>query len=535
MEIEVSASENNTSQVDIGIQCALGINCIITKTVSTQTDFDSGSLSVTDASVQADEETYSRLYLDSLHDHTYYHPISNVSPQKSEKSISPQKSIRSIASTSSCPLFSSDEEDVYDDDYTASASQDTGTSTDTNSEPELLDYEKYVSEPKYLVFGSCLKELFKFCISCGANVTELKIIHTGCLVTVKTTCLASHDAIWNSQPLVNRTPVGTLLLCSSVLFTGNTFSRIQDFASCLGLQLFSKQVFYRNQDKYLFPIINEAWERERRSVIEELSNKEIVKLNGDGRSDSPGHNAKYGTYTFMDSESGKVVSFNLVQVTEVSSSNAMEKEGFVRCLNSLEDDGISISTITTDRHTSIASTMQKDYSHITHQYDVWHLSKSILKKLRKKAKLKKNQDLNHWLQSISNHLWWSAATCNGDVVLLREKWVSVLHHVQNKHSWKDTTIFKKCTHPRLSRRAVRQKCWLEPGSSAAVALEEVILAPRILNDLARLTAFCHTGGLEVYHSMLLKYCPKRQHFSYNGMVARTQLAALDNNHNTGMF
>ena len=33
--------------------------------------------------------------------------------------------------------------------------------------------------------------------------------------------------------------------------------------------------------------------------------------------------------------------------------------------------------------------------------------------------------------------------------------------------------------------------------------------------------------------MQTKYAPKRQHFSYNGMVARTQLAALDHNANTG--
>ena len=32
--------------------------------------------------------------------------------------------------------------------------------------------------------------------------------------------------------------------------------------------------------------------------------------------------------------------------------------------------------------------------------------------------------------------------------------------------------------------------------------------------------------------MMLKYCSKREHFSYPGMVARTQLAALDNNANT---
>lgn len=31
--------------------------------------------------------------------------------------------------------------------------------------------------------------------------------------------------------------------------------------------------------------------------------------------------------------------------------------------------------------------------------------------------------------------------------------------------------------------------------------------------------------------MMLKYCPKRQHFSHKGMIARAQLAALDHNHN----
>ena len=359
-----------------------------------------------------------------------------------------------------------------------------------------------MSEAKCLVFESCLKKLFTFCSSCGAIVTDTKITYTGCLLTVNTNCLNSHSVSWYSQPFIDRTPVGTLLICSSILFTGNTFKRIQDLASCLNLQFFSKQVFYRHQDKYLFPIINQAWEKERTSAIEELTTKETVSLNGDGRSDSPGHNAKYGTYTFMNSDDGKIVSFNVVQVTEVSSSNAMEKEGFVRCLDSLEDDDIEVSMITTDRHTGITSTMQKDYSHIVHQYDVWHLSKSIIKKLNKKAKLKKNEDLCHWIQSISNHLWWCAATCNGDVVLLREKWKSIVHHIQNKHSWRDATVFKRCAHPRLTRREVRQKCWLKPGTSAYVAFEEVVLAPKLLNDLAKLKNF-HT--LVVWRSIIHCY------------------------------
>lgn len=47
-----------------------------------------------------------------------------------------------------------------------------------------------------------------------------------------------------------------------------------------------------------------------------------------------------------------------------------------------------------------------------------------------------------------------------------------------------------------------------------------------------MTKFCHTGQLEVYHSVLTKYIPKRQHFSFKGMLARTQLAVMDHNLNT---
>ena len=50
--------------------------------------------------------------------------------------------------------------------------------------------------------------------------------------------------------------------------------------------------------------------------------------------------------------------------------------------------------------------------------------------------------------------------------------------------------------------------------------------------MKKLVGFHHTGSLEVFHSLLLKYCPKIQHFSYVGMQARIELAILDHNYNT---
>ena len=42
-----------------------------------------------------------------------------------------------------------------------------------------------------------------------------------------------------------------------------------------------------------------------------------------------------------------------------------------------------------------------------------------------------------------------------------------------------------------------------------------------------MTKFSHTGKLEVYHALYNKWIPKSQHFSYLGMVTRSQLAIMD--------
>ena len=61
------------------------------------------------------------------------------------------------------------------------------------------------------------------------------------------------------------------------------------------------------------------------------------------------------------------------------------------------------------------------------------------------------------------------------------------------------------------------------------ALKEVVLDKRLVKDIRQLSEFCHTGNLEVYHSLMTKYVPKRQEFDQDQMTARTALAALDHN------
>ena len=49
-----------------------------------------------------------------------------------------------------------------------------------------------------------------------------------------------------------------------------------------------------------------------------------------------------------------------------------------------------------------------------------------------------------------------------------------------------------------------------------------------------LVKFFHTGILEIYHSLYNKWAPKRQHFSYPGRLARSQLAIMDFNEGSNL-
>ena len=132
-----------------------------------------------------------------------------------------------------------------------------------------------------------------------------------------------------------------------------------------------------------------------------------------------------------------------------------------------------------------------------------------------------------WIHSISNHLYWSAQTCGGNADLLREKWKSIVHHITNVHQW-NGELMTECNHGDLTDSDTD---WLTVDSEAHKALKSVVLDKRLMKDIGQLSDFLHTGSLEVYHSLLLKYAPKRLHFQYAGMQTRLQLAALDHNHN----
>ena len=71
----------------------------------------------------------------------------------------------------------------------------------------------------------------------------------------------------------------------------------------------------KHQKKYLHAEVEKTYREKQSSLLDSIKDegKELI-LGGYGRCDSPGHSAKYGSYSLMDLEQNEILDSQLVQV-----------------------------------------------------------------------------------------------------------------------------------------------------------------------------------------------------------------------------
>ncbi|XP_040177724.1 uncharacterized protein LOC120909984 [Rana temporaria] len=400
----------------------------------------------------------------------------------------------------------------------------------------LKEAGNVANQNKFLVFEECLDQLLvqSHCSkvpNCPGRIIGLKKVIKGSALIVYAECSQHHQfELWRSQPFVGKMPAGNLLISSAIVSSGSNFVRVKNFFSILKMHGISATTHCSNQRNFIFPTIEHHWLNERTKNIQKIAEKSVALI-GDGQCDSPGFNAKYCTYTFMDAETDKIIDFQVEQLQAGRTSVSLEKIAFVKALERVLSDGVNVKIIATDRHVSIRKIIREKYPEIRHEFDVWHVAKSIEGKLMAESKKSTGRKLAGWVPLVKNHLCWSSSTCQLNTLLLKEKWLSINFHASNLHEWHGNSLYHHCSHKPIPTDEEREYEWLTQGSTAHHKLKSIIEDPRLLKDLEHLSGFYHTGELEVFHSMVLKYRSKWQHFSMDGMVARTQLAALDHNSN----
>ena len=142
-------------------------------------------------------------------------------------------------------------EETSESDYSSDTSQQSYESLENNS----------LKEPKYLVFWSSLLLLFRYCFTCREKTKITSARTRGTLLVVTMKCHNKHIHTWRSQPIVNKTGAGNILLSGAILYTGNTFKRISEMFDSINIPHFSRTLFDSIQKSLLFPALNSFYKR----------------------------------------------------------------------------------------------------------------------------------------------------------------------------------------------------------------------------------------------------------------------------------
>ncbi|XP_065066419.1 uncharacterized protein LOC135692259 isoform X2 [Rhopilema esculentum] len=392
------------------------------------------------------------------------------------------------------------------------------------------DAKSLKEEPKYVVFHTMLMQLFcMFCFHCHDDNPEVSMQVNGTMVTVLQECAhCGKQFQWRSQPLVlGRFPAGNVLFSFSVLMAGASISKMLLAMKHFGLSVISARTFCYHQQKFLFPVILRHWEEQQQKLLSTLSLIKDSVWAGDGRFDSIGHSTKFGTYTMLSPTLMKIVHFELVQANEAGSSNAMELFGAKKCFTFLLSKGIRIPIFISDRHRGIAKWIRENQPLTSHFFDLWHVARTICKKVLMASKEKGCEVLSSWVKNIKKHLYWCASSTKlGFGALVVAKWESFLQHVTGSHKDHPNSLFKNCLHGEIKPRK-----WLKIGSPAYDKLLSICQNKRILEDISKLSPDAQTSSLEAFHALLNHWHPKMICFSWMGTMCRHILASLHFNEN----
>lgn len=169
---------------------------------------------------------------------------------------------------------------------------------------------------KFIVFEECLMSLFQKCHKCGNESVTVTSTVIGTFLSISQECANCLLPFkWDSQPMVDRAPAGNILMSAAILLSGSLPTKVLRMLKIYGCACFSRNTFFRHQEEILQPCVFSVWKDHQSKLFKQLrQEKRPLVLGGDGRADSPGHSAKFGSYTMMELKKKAVIDIQLVQV-----------------------------------------------------------------------------------------------------------------------------------------------------------------------------------------------------------------------------
>ena len=161
----------------------------------------------------------------------------------------------------------------------------------------LLLHHQYAM--KYIMSSShpYYSYVFTNCTSCHSGCHGKIAYRKGTFIAIKQSCThCGHERTWTSQPRIRDTPAGNILLSASILYSRATPGKVLRMMSHMRVACISDRTFYYHQNRYLEPSIVDVWGDEQSRLLTQCKAQGTsLSIGGDGRADSPGYSAKYGS------------------------------------------------------------------------------------------------------------------------------------------------------------------------------------------------------------------------------------------------
>ena len=127
-----------------------------------------------------------------------------------------------------------------------------------------------------------------------------------------------HSGIWRSTEISKTRYEGNLMLASSILLPELTYTRVNELMGIADVLFINKSFLFQIQNSILFPSMKTIYTNHSQRIKDAVVKDDNVDLIGDGRCDSPGYNATYGTYTLINYRNdNEIVDFHITHVSEI--------------------------------------------------------------------------------------------------------------------------------------------------------------------------------------------------------------------------
>ena len=110
---------------------------------------------------------------------------------------------------------------------------------------------------------------------CGLALKYTKRYVGTCLVVSWTSDTGHFGGRWAAQPTCSNVKAGNLVLASSLLLSGNSFTKVGLMFKFCNLQYCSKSLFYQYQSLYIAPTVNEFWEHQKKELWDARDGKKL--------------------------------------------------------------------------------------------------------------------------------------------------------------------------------------------------------------------------------------------------------------------